>query len=105
MEELLGGEGMGNLLMIGLIVVVFYFFMIRPQAKKQKEEKKFRESIKKGDKVVTVGGIHGKIADTKDTTVVLEVEGGMKIKVNRSAISLNYTGGNTDGESELAQAK
>ncbi len=65
MEELLGGEGMGNLLMIGLIVVVFYFFMIRPQAKKQKEEKKFRESIKKGDKVVTVGGIHGKIADTK----------------------------------------
>lgn len=105
MEELFGGEGMGNLLMIGLIVIVFYFFMIRPQAKKQKEEKKFRESIKKGDKVVTVGGIHGKVSDTKDTTVTLEVEGGMKIKVNRSAISLNYTGGNTDGESELTQAK
>lgn len=102
-----GGEGGGlsQIIMIVLIVVVFYFFMIRPQAKKQKEEKKFRESIQKGDKIVTVGGIHGKIAETGEQTVTIDVGSGVKMKVNRSAISMNYTQGGEAGESELAEKK
>ena len=72
--------------MLVLIVVVFYFFMIRPQMKKQKELKKFRESLKAGDKVVTIGGIHGKILEIKDTTVLVNSEGS-KIRLDKSAIS------------------
>src|ERR1700751_5312234 len=72
-----------------LIVVVFYFFMIRPQMKKQKEAKKFMENIKKGDKIVTIGGIHGKIAEVQDSTFIIEVEGGIRLKVSKSAISMD----------------
>ena len=72
--------------MLVLIVVVFYFFMIRPQMKKQKELKKFRESLKAGDKVVTIGGIHGKILEINDTTVLVNSEGS-KISLDKSAIS------------------
>jgi|TARA_B110000285_G_C15098746_1_gene603678 preprotein translocase subunit YajC len=79
-----------------LIGVVFYFFMIRPQAKKAKETKKFRSAIGKGDKVVTIGGIHGKIVETKETNVVMEVEGGTKLRVEKSALSMDYSSGNDD---------
>ncbi|MBC7915208.1 MAG: preprotein translocase subunit YajC [Pyrinomonadaceae bacterium] len=72
-----------------LIVVVFYFFMIRPQMNKAKEQKKFVEALKKGDKVVTTAGIHGKIVDLNDATIVLEVEGGTKIRFDKSAVSLD----------------
>lgn len=72
-----------------LIVIVFYFFMIRPQMKKAKEQKKFVEELKKGDKVITSAGIHGRIIDMNETTVVLEVEGGSKIRFDKSAISLD----------------
>lgn len=72
--------------MLVLILVVFYFFMIRPQMKKQKELKKFRESIKVGDKVVTIGGIHGKILELNDTTVLINSEGS-KIRLDKTAIS------------------
>ncbi|MFW6257710.1 MAG: preprotein translocase subunit YajC, partial [Prolixibacteraceae bacterium] len=65
-----------------LIVVVFYFFMIRPQMKRQKEVRKFRESLAKGDKVVTTGGIYGKIIEVKDTTIVLEIAKDVLIKVD-----------------------
>ena len=81
------GSPMGSLWMFGLILVVMYLFMIRPQVKKQKEEKSFREAIAKGQKVVTNGGIHGKILELKETTMILEVEGGGKLKVERAAIS------------------
>lgn len=74
-----------------LIVIVFYFFMIRPQMAKAKEQKKFVEAIKRGDKVVTTAGIHGRIADMNETTVLLEVEGGTKIRFDKSAISLDAT--------------
>jgi preprotein translocase subunit YajC len=74
-----------------LIVIVFYFFMIRPQTKKAKEEKKFRESIQKGDKVVTIGGIHGKVVSVNDQTVTIEVEGGNRLKVEKTAISKDLT--------------
>jgi preprotein translocase subunit YajC len=74
---------------IVLIIVVFYFFMIRPQMKKAKDQKKFVDELKKSDKVVTTAGIHGKIVDMNDTTFVLEVEGGTKIRFDKSAVSLD----------------
>jgi len=69
-----------------LIMVVFYFFMIRPQVKKQKELKKFRESLAKGDKVVTTGGIYGKVAEIKDNYVLLQVDDNVKLRVDKSAV-------------------
>ena len=63
--------------------------MIRPQLKKAKDQKKFRENIKKGDKVVTIGGIHAKIVEVNDTTFIIEVEGGNKLKIERSAVSMD----------------
>ncbi|PIE86325.1 MAG: preprotein translocase subunit YajC [Bacteroidia bacterium] len=69
-----------------LIVVVFYFFMIRPQVKKQKEVRKFREGLKKGDKVVTVGGIYGKITDLDETTVSLDVGNNVRLKVDKNGL-------------------
>ncbi len=73
-----------------LILVVFYFFFILPQTKKSKAQKKFRENLKKGDKVVTIGGIHGKIAEIKEKTIVLEVgTGGLKMTVEKSAVAMD----------------
>ena len=69
-----------------MMLVVFYFFMIRPQMKKQKELKKFREAMKPGDKVVTIGGIHGKILEMADSTVLISSEG-TKIRIEKSAIA------------------
>jgi len=69
-----------------LIIVVFYFFMIRPQMKRQKELTAFRNSIAKGDKVVTTGGIYGKVLELKDTTVLLQVDDNVKIRVDKAAI-------------------
>lgn len=72
--------------MLLLILVVFYFFMIRPQMKKQKELKKFREGLKVGDKVVTIGGIHGKILEVAESTILIATEGG-KLRMDKSAVS------------------
>ncbi|MDD2381406.1 MAG: preprotein translocase subunit YajC [Mariniphaga sp.] len=69
-----------------LIVVVFYFFMIRPQMKRQKEIRKFRESLAKGDKVVTTGGIYGRIIEVKETTIILEVAKDVHIKVDKNGV-------------------
>ncbi len=71
-----------------LIGIVFYFFMIRPQTKKMKDQKTFIENIKKGDKVVTIGGIHGKIADINEDTYLLEIENGVKMKIDKVSVSL-----------------
>jgi preprotein translocase subunit YajC len=78
-----------SFLPIILIVVVFYFFMIRPQMKKAKDQQKFREAIKKGDRIVTIGGIHGKIVEVADKTFIIEVEGGVKLKIERTAVSMD----------------
>ena len=88
-----GGQGGSAQFLITmlLIMVVFYFFMIRPQTKKAKAEKTFRESIKKGDKVVTIGGIHGKIYDVTDHLFIFEIEGGVRMKVEKSSISADLT--------------
>lgn len=80
------GGGMQGILMMVLVFVVLYFFMIRPQVKKQKEVKKAREAMKVGDKVVTAGGMYGKIKDMKETTVILEVADGIKITVDRNSV-------------------
>ncbi len=78
-----------KLLLIGAIILVFYFFMIRPQQRRQKTQKKFFETIKTGDQVITIGGIHGKINATHDHQVTLEVDNkGTKIIFEKSAISL-----------------
>ncbi|MBX7095889.1 MAG: preprotein translocase subunit YajC [Flavobacteriales bacterium] len=82
-----------SIIMIGLMILVFYFFMIRPQARKAKEAKKFREGLEKGQRIVTIGGIHGKIEEIKDTTVVIVTEGGGKLRVEKGAISQEFTGG------------
>jgi preprotein translocase subunit YajC len=81
-----GESPYSTLIFFGLIIVVFYFFMIRPQVKKQKDQRKFREALKVGDKVITMGGIYGKIAEVSEKTVILEVEGRMKLKVDKSAL-------------------
>lgn len=85
------GGGAAQFIMLGLIVVVFYLFMIRPQLKKSKLQRKFRESLSKGDQILTIGGIHGKVAEIKDTTVIIEVEGGNRLKVEKSAIVSEFT--------------
>src|ERR1700761_4813009 len=82
------GGGIGMFLPMILIIVVFYFFMIRPQVKKQKDQKKYVEELKKGDKVITNAGMHGKIAEVGDTTFLIETEGGHKIRHEKSSISL-----------------
>ncbi len=82
---------MEGLLLPILVIVVFYFFMIRPQMKRQKELKAFRESLTVGDKVVTVGGIHGKILEIADTTVLLSCESSTKMRVEKSALVSSYS--------------
>ncbi|MES2799503.1 MAG: preprotein translocase subunit YajC [Bacteroidota bacterium] len=77
---------MDQLIMLGLILVVFYFFMIRPQMKKQKELKEFRKNLAVGDKVVTIGGVHGKVLEVNETTVLVNSEGS-KIRFDKSAIA------------------
>ena len=83
------GSGLMSFLPLLLIIVVFYFFFIRPQMKKSKDQKKFRESLKKGDKVVTIGGLHGKIAEIDETTVTLEVGNQVRLTFEKSAIAMD----------------
>lgn len=83
-----GSGWIQQLVLFGGIALVFYFFMIRPQQKKQKDQKKFISEIKKGDSVVTIGGVHGKVYAADDDTVTVEVDKSTKIKFERSAISL-----------------
>lgn len=80
-----------QLLFMGAIVLVFYFFMIRPQQKKAKDQKKFVEEIKKGDYVVTISGMHGRIAEIEDDTFIIEVERGGRIKFSKSSVSMEST--------------
>ncbi len=85
-----GGASQSNPLLtflpLILVFVVFYFFMIRPQMKKQKEMTNYRSSLKKGDKVITTGGIYGRISDVKDNFVTMDVGGDVKLKVDKSAL-------------------
>ena len=81
--------GIMQMVLLGGMIIVFYFFMIRPQSQKAKQAKEFQEKMQKGDKIVTIGGIHGKIADVQETTFLIEVEGGHKLKLEKSAVSMD----------------
>lgn len=81
-----------SLIFIVLLIVVFWLFFIRPQSKKAKEEQKFREGLKKGDKVVTIGGFHGKVVEVKETTVMISLAPNMEVEVEKTA--LQQTGAN-----------
>jgi len=83
-----GGSDFTSFLPIIGMIAIFYFFFIRPQQKKQKETKKYLQEIKKGEMVVTVGGIHGKIVEVSDTTVLFDVDRGTKLLVERASVSL-----------------
>ena len=85
------GSGWTSMIFMVAIVVVFYFFMIRPQQKKAKDQKKFVEEVNKGDQIVTVGGMHGRIAEVENDTFILEVEKGGRTKFSKSAISMEST--------------
>ena len=87
------GTGMSSLIMFGMIFAVMYFFMIRPQIKKQKKEREYRSALKKGDKVVTIGGIHGKITDVKEDTFIVEIMGGNTLKIEKTAVSMSGDAG------------
>lgn len=80
------GGGMSGIFMIVALIAVFYFFMIRPQQKRQKEIKKFREGLSKGDNVITAGGIYGKIREVRDTTFIVEIADGVKITLDKGSV-------------------
>ena len=81
-----GEGGLSFFLLIGGMFLIVYLFMIRPQVKKQKEVKTFREGLKKGDKVVSIGGIHGKVVDMNERTVLIQVDGA-KIRIEKTALN------------------
>ncbi len=85
------GSSMGFWLMIILLFLVMWLFMIRPQRKQQKELEKFRSELKKGDKVVTAGGIYGTVAEIQERTVLLKVDGEIKIRVDKNSLVRDYT--------------
>jgi preprotein translocase subunit YajC len=86
------GSPAPTFIMMGAIMVVFYFFMIRPQQKKAKDQKKFIDNLQKGDKIVTIAGIHGTINKVNDdNTFQLEVSPGSYIKIEKSALSMEWT--------------
>lgn len=85
------GSGLMSFLPLILIIVVFWLFMIRPQMKRQKELKKFRDALQKGDKIVTTGGIYGKVAEIQEYAIIMEVEGGVRLKVDKSAVIKDMT--------------
>jgi len=80
-----------NLILIAGILLVFYLFMILPQQRRQREQAKFKESLKKGDSVITIGGLYGKIYSIQDDTITLEVDKGVKLTFDRSSVSMEYT--------------
>ncbi len=85
------GSSWSMWIMLALIFVVMWFFMIRPQRKQQKELQNFRDSLKKGDKVVTIGGIYGTVSEIKEDSVLIEVDNNVKIRVSKQALVKDFT--------------
>lgn len=98
MQQQENGGGFHTLIFLLLIIVVFYMFFIRPQMKKSKDLRRYRENLKKGDKIITIGGIHGKIVEMQEKNVTIEVEGQNRLKIEKSAIAM-------DGPSETLDSK
>lgn len=92
------GGGLMSFLPLILIVLVFYLFFIRPQMKKSKDQRKYREALKKGDKIITIGGIHGKIIEVQESTFTIEVEGQNRLKIEKTAVAM-------DSSSQIASGK
>lgn len=100
------GGGAMNMVFFGALALVFYFFIIRPQTKKAKKQKEFRAALSKGDKIVTIGGIHGRIKDLNETTAMIETDGGAKMRIEKSAISMDFSSGNVEeGAAEIEKNK
>ena len=85
------GGGWQMWIMLALIFVVMWFFMIRPQRKQQKEMENFRNSLKNGDKVVTIGGVYGTVTEIKESSVLIEVDNGVKIRVSKQALVKDFS--------------
>lgn len=94
------GKGEGSIIptivMFGAIILVFYFFMVRPQQKKQKEAKQFRDNLQNGDHIVTIGGLHGKVTEIGENQITIEVDEGVKVQVEKSAVSAENSKGSSD---------
>jgi preprotein translocase subunit YajC len=84
-------NGWMSFLPLVLIIVVFYFFFIRPQMKRSKDQKKFKESLQRGQKIITIGGIHGRIVEIQETTVTIEVENNVRLRVEKTAVAMDNT--------------
>jgi preprotein translocase subunit YajC len=82
-----GGSFISTLVMFSLIILIFYFMILRPQQKRQKDRQKLLDSVKKGDKVVTIGGAHGTVMGLDDKVAIIEIADGVKVKYDRTAIS------------------
>lgn len=95
-----GGSAFTSFIPLLLIIVVFYLFFIRPQLKKQKDARKYREALKKGDRIVTIGGIHGKIAEVQEKTFTIEIAPDVRVRIEKSAVAQDGT-----PEQELSTTK
>ena len=76
-----------------LILVIIYFFMIRPQSKKAKEQRSYKDTVKKGDKIITIGGVHAKIVEIKEKDFIIEVGNGVKMTIQKEAVSMEASKG------------
>ena len=83
------GGGSMTLIFILLLLLIFYFFMIRPQQKKQKQIEEYRSKLAKGDKIITIGGLHGKIVDVQEKVFVVEIADGLKITIEKAAVAVD----------------
>ena len=83
------GGGSMTLIFILLLLLIFYFFMIRPQQKKQKQIEEYRSKLSKGDKIITIGGLHGKITDVQEKVFVIEIADGVKITIEKAAVAID----------------
>lgn len=86
LQEAAPQGGMSGIIMIVVLIAIFYFFMIRPQQKRQKEIRKFREGLGKGDSIVTAGGIYGKIRDISETYFIIEIADGVRIRIDKGSV-------------------
>ena len=91
-----GASGLSSFLMIVVLIVIFYFFMIRPQSKKQKKIREFREKLSAGDKIITAGGIYGKIKDVKETSFLVEISDNVKIRIDKNSVYPSAEDAQTD---------
>lgn len=86
------GSNLSFLLMIGLMILVMYFFMWRPESKRRKELQKFRDGLKKGDKIITAGGIYGTVKEIKETTLLIEVDSNVTLRIDKNMVVADPSG-------------